>query len=338
MMNKKPLLILILFAMIMTTLTACTKNDPTTAPVDPATEAPTTIAPTTSAPTTVPEETPPVKETLSPEEAKKLKSAHPDAFGLDTTEGLKVLAFSGDQKSFYFRIISGDKEYYPIKDAAAASMYRALTVEEVKKVLVFYDLPDEKVTLHPWVDGLSSAYMVIDDTLLQNLKAAFDGRYEVGPEIKEDLDPEQKRFDRYVYPITVDSEDWFNYPVMEKVAMLRIDEATLKGMNAKELVFAVIDYPYLGNVGVYEDPVEAMSKECDALKELRERKIPDAMIFYGRQYIESMIAEGQLDDLSRARMMAFRDLANLTVEKDMPVYLDRIDITIPYPEEESTTN
>ena len=327
-MKQRLLLSILLFAMIMTTLTACTKNDPTELPTEPVTEAP----------TTVPEETPPVKETLSPEEAKKLKSAHPDAFGLDTTKGLKVLAFSGDQKSFYFRIISGDKEYYPIKDAAAASKYRALRVEEVKKVLVFYDLPDEKVTLHPWVDGLSSAYMVIDDTLLQNLKAAFDGRYEVGPEIKEDLDPEQKRFARYVYPITPESEDWDKYTVLEKVEMLRIDEATLKGMNAKELVYAVIDYPYLGNVGVYEDPVEAMSKECDALKEIRERKITDSLVFFGRQYIESMIADGQLDDLSRARMMAVRDLANLAVEKDQPAFLDRIDITIPNPTEEPASD
>ena len=292
MMNKKPLLILILFAMTMTALTACTKNDPTTAPVDPATEAPTTIAPTTSAPTTVSEETPPVKETLSPEEAKKLKSAHPDAFGLDTTKGLKVLAFSGDQKSFYFRIISGDKEYYPIKDAAAASKYRALTVEEVKKVLVFYDLPDEKVTLHPWVDGLSSALMIIDDTLLQNLKAAFDGRYEAGPEIKEDLDPEQKRFDRYVYPITVDSENWFNLPVTEKVARLRIDEAVLKNMNDRELVWAIADYPYLGNFGIYGNDFDLMEKECDALRELRSRDTFTAAInVYAGQVIEELKKE-----------------------------------------------
>ena len=324
MMNKKPLLILILFAMIMTTLTACTKNDPTTAPADPATVAPTTIAPETLAPTTVPEETPPVKETLSPEEAKKLKSAHPDAFGLDTTEGLKVLAFSGDQKSFYFRIISGDKEYYPIKDAAAASMYRALTVEEAKKVLVFYDLPDEKVTLHPWVDGLSSAYMVIDDTLLQNLKAAFDGRYEVGPEIKEDLDPEQKRFDRYVYPITVDSEDWFNYPVMEKVAMLRIDEAVLKNMNERELVWAIADYPYLGNFGIYGNDFDVMAEECDALRELRSRDTFTAAInVYAEQVIEELKKE-PVTNRTWMVMRTMKDMAEKATGTELPW-------EIPYP-------
>ena len=240
-MKQRLLLSILIFAMIMTALTACTKNDPTDLPTDPATEVQ----------TPVPEETPPMKETLSPLEVKRLKSAHPDAFGLDTTEGLKVLACSGDQKNFYFRIISGDKEYYPSKDALKASMFFSLTLEEVKRVLVYYDLPDEKVTLHPWRNGLSSDIMIIDDTFRQSLKAAFDGRYEVGPEIKEDLDPEGYRFDRYVYPITVDSEDWFNYPVMEKVAMLRIDESILKNMNDYELVWAIADYPYLGNFGIY---------------------------------------------------------------------------------------
>ena len=282
MMNKKPLLILIVFVMIMTALTACTKNDPTDLPTDPVTEAP----------TTVPEETPPVKETLSAEEVKKLKTAHPDAFGLDTTDGLKVLAFGDSKGYFEFRIISGSLDSYPASISVPATKYRSLTVEEAKKVLAFYDLPDEKITLHPWQSMISSHLMTIDDELLSALKNAFDGRYEVGPEIKEELDPEEKRFDRYVYPITVDSEDWFDLPVTEKVARLRIDEAVLKNMNDRELVWAIADYPYLGNFGIYGNDFDLMEKECDALRELRSRDTFTAAInVYAGQVIEELKKE-----------------------------------------------
>ena len=174
-MKRQSLLLCLIFIMIMTALTACTKNDPTELPTDPVTEAP----------TTVPEETPPEIETLSPEEAKILQTAHPDAFGLDASQGLKVLAFGDNKGYFQFRIISGSMDSYPASISIPATRYRSLTVEEVKKVLVFYHLPDEKITLHPWQCNISSYRMTIDDELLEALEKAFDGRYEVGPEIIE---------------------------------------------------------------------------------------------------------------------------------------------------------
>jgi hypothetical protein len=153
-------------AMMMTALNACIKPEAAAAPkgqekIDPKKQ-----------------------ETLSPEEVKSLEAAHPDAFGLDASKGLKVLAFGDNEGYFRFRLISGELDCYPAEVYVPASKYKALTAEEVRKMVLFYGLPDEKVTLHPWQDPLSSYFMRIDDALLQDLREAFDNRFELGQEIK----------------------------------------------------------------------------------------------------------------------------------------------------------
>ena len=327
-MNRRPLLFFLIFMMIMTTLTACTKPETTPEPTEPTAPVETTAAPPET--TTVPEETSAEEETLSPSEAKQLKSAHPDAFGLDTSEGLKVLAFGDNKGHFGFRIISGSLDYYPVSIAIPATVYPDLTVEETKKLLLFYGLPDEQVTLHPWQEGISSYLMKIDDKLLQDLSEAFDNRYEIGPEIKEDLSPEEKRFDRYVYPITVDSEDWFNYTVQEKVEMLRIDEAVLKNMNERELVWAIADYPYLGNLGAYNNNMDLLAEECDALRELQSRDTYKAAL---NAYGEEVITELKKEPVTVQSWMV------MTTMKEMveTVYGVEMPWEIPYPEEEPVT-
>ncbi len=315
-MNRRPLLFFLIFMMIMTTLTACTKPETTPEPTEPTAPVETTAALTES--TTE-------KPTKSPEEV--LRSKHPDAFDLDTSEGLKVLAFGDNMGSFRFRIISGNLDYYPIKTMAEASKYKALTVEEVKQVLLIYGLPDEKVTLHPWQEGLSSFRMTIDDKLLQDLSGAFDNRYEIGSEIKEDLSPEEKRFDRYVYPITVDSEDWFNYTVQEKVEMLRIDETVLKNMNERELVWAIADYPYLGNLGAYNNNMDLLAEECDALRELQSRDTYKAALnAYGEEVITELKKE-PVTVQSWMVMTTMKTMVEIVTGTEMPW-------EIPYPEEE----
>ena len=165
-MKPKLILYCLIMAMMMTALNACIKPEAAAAPkgqekIDPKKQ-----------------------ETLSPEEVKSLEAAHPDAFGLDASKGLKVLAFGDNEGYFRFRLISGALDHYPAEIAAPASRYKALTAEEVQKMVLFYGLPDEKVTLHPWQDPLSSYLMRIDDALLQDLREVFDNRFELGQEIK----------------------------------------------------------------------------------------------------------------------------------------------------------
>lgn len=48
-----------------------------------------------------------------------------------------------------------------------------------------------------------------------------------------------------LYPITVESDDWFDYSVEEKSEMLKLDSETTKEMTDEQLVRAIADYPYL---------------------------------------------------------------------------------------------
>lgn len=81
--------------------------------------------------------------------------------------------------------------------------------------------------------------------------------------------------DGYQYPITPESDDWFDYSVTEKVAMLKIPEETLSAMSNDELIEALAAYPYLVDLYVYgssvHDGVEVLKTYCSALNELLKR-------------------------------------------------------------------
>lgn len=79
----------------------------------------------------------------------------------------------------------------------------------------------------------------------------------------------------YVYPITPESDDWFDYTVREKVEMLRIPEQTLINMTDEELIAAIISYPYLVDIYLYSnyvsDGIETVRTYFSALDELLSR-------------------------------------------------------------------
>lgn len=81
--------------------------------------------------------------------------------------------------------------------------------------------------------------------------------------------------DGYQYLITPESDDWFNYSVTEKVAMLQIPEETLSAMSNDELIEALAAYPYLVDIYLYgcsvHDGVEVVKTYCSALNELLKR-------------------------------------------------------------------
>ena len=79
----------------------------------------------------------------------------------------------------------------------------------------------------------------------------------------------------YTYPLTPESEDWFDYTPREKSEMLRIDEETLSQMTERQLVHAIADYPYLCDIHVYgpmSESVPLVEKYCSALSELTKRE------------------------------------------------------------------
>lgn len=88
---------------------------------------------------------------------------------------------------------------------------------------------------------------------------------------------------RYVYPA-----DWNDGLFVElKKAKCRIPEEILSEMNVEELVWAVIDYPFLGEAGLsnYRDPENKSWLDCewivrcsDAFKKLTECKKPEDKI------------------------------------------------------------
>ncbi len=81
--------------------------------------------------------------------------------------------------------------------------------------------------------------------------------------------------ERYVYPITIESPDWFSYSVPEKQEMLKIDGQSLRKMSGSMLVEAIADYPYLVDVllsGTLEEGLADLADHCSAYAELITRE------------------------------------------------------------------
>ena len=91
-----------------------------------------------------------------------------------------------------------------------------------------------------------------------------------------DISEELTRDKRYIYPITYDSPEWQDFDgVNEKLQACRIPEELLKEMSVEQLVDAVIDFPLLVNVVLYnssEEGLEALSLQSDAYRELLSRE------------------------------------------------------------------
>ena len=136
------------------------------------------------------------KETISPEEAKQLREAHPQFFDLDTSEGLNVLVYNGGKSGvdWNVRLVPGNKDHYSLAEGIQSTTYLPLTVAEAKKVLLYYGLPDDKITLRPYDDPMASAYtlamLMEDQNYLTQMAEAFDNRYRVGEIFQSVYDPE----------------------------------------------------------------------------------------------------------------------------------------------------
>ena len=73
------------------------------------------------------------------------------------------------------------------------------------------------------------------------------------------ISEELTRDKRYIYPITYDSPEWQEFDgINEKLQACRIPEELLKEMSVEQLVDAVIDFPLLVNVVLYNSPEEGL--------------------------------------------------------------------------------
>lgn len=116
---------------------------------------------------------------------------------------------------------------------------------------------------------------------------------------------------RYVYPV-----DWNDGLFVElKKAKCKIPEEILSEMNVEELVWAVIDYPFLDEAGLsnYRDPDSKSWLDCewiarcsDAFKKLTECKKPEDKII---KVLKTAAAEAtnveEKDDVYMARWVFY---------------------------------
>jgi len=104
----------------------------------------------------------------------------------------------------------------------------------------------------------------------------------------------------YSYPISADSEEWFEYSVREKVEMLRIPEFVLNSMTDEMLVQAIADYPYLVDIYLYgesvADGIEVARTYFSALDELLSRQTAaEALSTFGVNVADAHITSYQTD-------------------------------------------
>lgn len=94
-------------------------------------------------------------------------------------------------------------------------------------------------------------------------------------EIEQNLLEEKKE---YTYPVSPDKnpEEWKALCTLsDKLKATRIDEDTLSGMTLDGLTKAILDYPLLINIGIYNSDKEnydCFLSQCDAFRELIGRK------------------------------------------------------------------
>ena len=120
----------------------------------------------------------------------------------------------------------------------------------------------------------------------------------------------------HVYPIDVTSEKWFDYTVLEKSEMLRIDDETLERMSDENLVYAIADYPYLVDYLAYGEDVVMFSKYCSAMEELLSRETcVESLNKYSKQIIEEYQVKPREDGRSVVVSYLLQDIAETVCTK-----------------------
>ena len=111
--------------------------------------------------------------------------------------------------------------------------------------------------------------------------------------------------------------------------MLRIDESVLKNMNDRELVWAIADYPYLGNLGVYDNNMDLLAEECDALRELQSRKTyKEALSYWGEQVVTELKKE-PVSSKNWMVMTTMKEMVEIVTGTEMPWEIPEPEVPAP---------
>ena len=130
------------------------------------------------------------------------------------------------------------------------------------------------------------------------------------------VDPgDTEKSGHYAYPIDVTSGKWFDYTVLEKSEMLRIDDETLGKMTDEDLVYAIADYPYLVDYLAYGEDIRRFSEYCSAMGELLSRETcADSLKKYSRQIVEEYKTRPREDGRSTVVSYLLQDIAEAVSE------------------------
>ena len=126
------------------------------------------------------------QETISAEDARRLKKEHPECFGLDKTDGLTVLGIPKNPTgNFSFYILSGNKKSFTQQETVEKSKQLPLDLADTKKMLTFYGLPESQIHLRVYIPVWSSAQNEITEVIRKNLGEEFDNRYKLEEDFKD---------------------------------------------------------------------------------------------------------------------------------------------------------
>lgn len=96
-------------------------------------------------------------------------------------------------------------------------------------------------------------------------------------------DVSESGYGYYEYPITPEDSEWHELgDVSAKIEACRIPQEVLDAMTDEELLQAILDFPFLGDLFVssqYPQEIGFFEEECDAYREILTRENAKTVIF-----------------------------------------------------------
>lgn len=123
-----------------------------------------------------------------------------------------------------------------------------------------------------------------------------------------------------IYPLTIQSDDWFEYSVPQKNEILSLDAKELNQMTDEQLVRAIADYPYLVDIYVCDDlsdGLEQFEETCDAFGQLMKRENGvENFIKYSQNIISEMKEKPREDGRTEFVVLALSDIMSQLRESE----------------------
>lgn len=104
---------------------------------------------------------------------EELQAKFPEYFDLSTAKGLEVYVWQTAGDTYYCGVLPGTNRHKTDEEISNLETNGA-TVEEMKAILSYYDIPNEDITILPYKQAASDYDYQIDDSYLQNITALFE--------------------------------------------------------------------------------------------------------------------------------------------------------------------